>query len=513
MALKPEIAELLSGFEKRMKFIHIVRFILDYKYPDYVRVMFPDKEVLDNLIVAVLVFINDRTLGSEQTCTLSDVERFIEGFAQVLLNCTAIDSHVLAKYIIVQVLQKDGELTEYLQFNSKREVFEHAQVRLVNEEKGSYHLTDDAFDFLYRSKEIESEIDFSVTRFRMKEYMKRNNYGQVLDASRELVSRIRNMKQSMDDFLLRCREDISKITVDQYDIVIGRVRALLDNEYQELAEIQNSAKERAQLLLDAQQSGIGNEESRKHRMALSEIIDNISLTIDEQRSLINRKSSLSASYEQLLHDHFLVSRFERMNFEKDLLSLMRRADDRLGDAAKMLLFSLTKPQFARQFSVENFYAPQTRLNLLQEEDRIDLSEESVGDDLVERRNSRFQQICCDFFAFTSSKDAFSISEFVGSLSVSALFTACEENALPNVLLSLYAMQTLDVAAWHSSEHFAVQPMGEFELSWCMEELPDDMLQMKQIQFMALDKPFCFKVQKDGLERSIKMTDFRVEVEK
>ena len=49
--------------------------------------------------------------------------------------------------------------------------FKKMPVRLVNEEKGSYHLTDDVFDFLYRSKEIESELDYSVTRFKMQEYM------------------------------------------------------------------------------------------------------------------------------------------------------------------------------------------------------------------------------------------------------------------------------------------------------------------------------------------------------
>ena len=46
----------------------------------------------------------------------------------------------------------------------------------------------------------------------------------------------------MEDFLLRCREDISKITVDQYETVVGRIRSLLEDEYKELIEIQAAAK-------------------------------------------------------------------------------------------------------------------------------------------------------------------------------------------------------------------------------------------------------------------------------
>ena len=48
----------------------------------------------------------------------------------------------------------------------------------------------------------------------------------------------------MDDFLLRCREDISKITVDQYETIIQRIRTLLEAEYVELDHIQQTAKDR-----------------------------------------------------------------------------------------------------------------------------------------------------------------------------------------------------------------------------------------------------------------------------
>ena len=49
MALGSDVSELLSGFEKRMKFINIVRCLLDYKYPDNIRAMIPDKKILDNI--------------------------------------------------------------------------------------------------------------------------------------------------------------------------------------------------------------------------------------------------------------------------------------------------------------------------------------------------------------------------------------------------------------------------------------------------------------------------------
>ena len=50
MRLRSELTELLAGFEKRMKFINIVRCLLEYRYPDQIRAMFPDKRILDNIV-------------------------------------------------------------------------------------------------------------------------------------------------------------------------------------------------------------------------------------------------------------------------------------------------------------------------------------------------------------------------------------------------------------------------------------------------------------------------------
>lgn len=512
MALRSELSELLAGFEKRMKFINIVRCLLDYKYPDHIREMIPDKRILDNMIVAVLVFIKDRTLGTEQTCTIADVERFLEDFSVVLPANYNTNPKILARYIIVDVLQNGGVMAEFTTFYSASESFEPMSIRLINEEKGSYHLTDDAFDFLFRSKEIESELDYSVTRFRMKEYMRRDNYEDALDASRELVSRIRNMKVSMDDFLLRCREDISKITVDQYETVVGRIRSLLEDEYKELTEIQAAAKERAKNLEEALQNGVGTEDTQKHRSALKEIIENISLTIDEQRTLINKKASLSESYQALIRDNFVVNRFERLNFERDILSPLRKMDTSLGDAAKFFLFMLTKPEFDKKFSVENFYAPQGKISENEAEEGLDIAgEETDYEKQIEIRNARFRNISCDLFRFMEHKDHFKISDFIDSLRVSELKEYSIENALPSVMLSLFAMQELNIEEWKNGERFTVIPNGEFELAWCLEEIPDEYLQIKQIRFKKINSNFSFSAEQDGYERKIDMTDFEVEV--
>ena len=69
--MKSELEEILSGFEKRMKFINIVRRFLDYSLPDDIKETFDNnREKLNNIIIAVLLYIKEKTLGNNESCNM-----------------------------------------------------------------------------------------------------------------------------------------------------------------------------------------------------------------------------------------------------------------------------------------------------------------------------------------------------------------------------------------------------------------------------------------------------------
>lgn len=510
--MKQENEDLLNGFEERMRFINIVRRILDYKKPAFIQKMFPDTTKLDTLIVAVLLFIKERTLGNDMLCSMDDIERFLEDVGYELTGIEGIDYHKLARHIVITALQNDSEIKEYSVWHSDTKNYKVVAVRLLDEEKGSYRLTDDMFDFLYRSKEIESEIDYSVTRFKMKEYMKRNNYTEALVQSRELVSRIRNMRLSIDNFIQRSRENIAAITVDEYEDILHRIRSLLDDEYKELVDIQKEAGERSEKLKEASDTGLSAEELMKHKIALTNIIENISTTIEEQRGLINQRGRLSDAYKDIIESSFVLSIHERMDFEQDIMKPLRQSEKILYNAAEFLLFPLVVPSLEKLFSLENFYVEQSAIKAEETEIGLDLQGmEADGRNLEKSRNQRFFSGIQELFKYMKNKSTFQVQQFLESLSDDKRSELCEENALPSIFLELYGLHIIDIESWKENHGIIVVPQGEFNLSWCLSELDDDLLWMKKILIVKRDDIYSFDLKTSvGLHR-IEISNLQVEV--
>ena len=344
--------------------------------------------------------------------------------------------------------------------------------------------------------------------------LKRKNYSEALVQSRELVARLRNMSRSLDDFVLRCRENIARITADEYERIVGQFRNLMADEQRELEEIQKNASREADAVRSALDHGADTEEARKNLKALNEISKNLDLTIAEQRSLINAKSSVSESYKQILRDSFAIKSFERMDFHRDIMVKLRRMGDGLGDAALNLLLPLVRPDFEKKFSMENFYASYGTISDSEKDPGLDIGNE---DELIERRNRErnglYMEICSSFFAFLQGKTSFRIRKYIRSLSMDELLKWSRDGLLPNTLMTIYQKRVIDIEQIRNTEGVIVaEPLGELDLLWVMANLPGIYLDMKRIVFTTSDETFKYTVTDGEAGAEIEMTDFLVEVE-
>lgn len=502
-----ETQELLQDFEKRMRFVNIIKYWTQRSKPDEIRkLLHNDDDKTDNLILMVLVFIMDSTLKYGERCTKKDVTAFLRELSDIY-GYSSENAEQLADYIITDVLQSGGKIRLFDTFQSNEKQFrEQSSLILIEQQNGSYVLTNEAYEFLFRTKEIDSELDFSVNRFKLHEFIRRGNYSKALRESRELVSRLRNLKTRMDDFMLRCRISISEVSVDEYEELIKQVNNSFEDENKQLNDIRTLVVTNLQEIADAaiqDKNNIGQTERE-----IREILENIDTVISEQSRVYNQKYLLTERYAKSLDDSFSYLHSGYFDFEKELLAPFRKLKADNVKSVSRLFQPLYIPVFPHLFSLDFFYRKQNSIQKTIEDAGVDIGSEKNIETASELRNKRYTEIIHSLLLYANNCPVFQFTEYLKTLTGETLSLQLQDNALPDIMLKLYAIGEIDVTAWREEQNNIIVPVGEFDLSYCLSELPQELVQMQKIIVSKTDDVFTFNVIGN---RQFTMNNMKVEV--
>lgn len=505
--ISAESKELLQDFEKRMRFVNLIKYWLQRSKPTEIReLLHNDDDKTDNLILMVMVFIMDSTLRYGERCTKQDITAFLRELADVY-GYEPESAKMLTDYIVTDVLQSGGKVRRFDTFDSHDERFrEQGSLILIEQQSGSYVLTNEAYEFLFRTKEIDSELDFSVNRFKLQEFIKRGNYGKALRESRELVSRVRNLKTRMDDFMLRCRTNISEVSIDEYEEIVTQVKDSFEDENKQLSDIRTLVSAKLQAIADSEikkDENIGQTEQE-----IREILENIDTVISEQSRVFNQKFTLSELYADLLDDSFSYLQVGRFDIEQELLLPLQKMHLKDSKDVGKLFAPLYRPSFPHLFGLDFFYARQNAIRESSRDDGIDIASDDTSENAADIRNKRYVDIIRGLLSYSGNKPVFCFSEYLESVPKEQLQDQLKEKSLPDVMLKLYGFGEIDVASWRLSQQDVIVPVGEFDLSYCLSELPEKFVQMDSILIHKLDKVITLS---DDASGSIKMNDFNIEV--
>ena len=505
--ISAESKELLQDFEKRMRFVNLIKYWLQRSKPVEIRKLLNnDDDKTDNLILMVMVFIMDSTLRYGERCTKQDITAFLRELSDVY-GYEPESAVMLTDYIVTDVLQSSGKIRLFNTFNSNDEKFkEQSSLILIEQQNGSYVLTNETYEFLFRTKEIDSELDFSVSRFKLQEFIKRGNYGKALRESRELVSRVRNLKTRMDDFMLRCRTNISDVSIDEYEDIISQVKYSFEDEKKQIREIRILVSAKLQAIADAgidKGSNIGQTE-----FEIREILENIDTVISEQSRVYNQKFTLSDLYKKSLDDSFSYLLTGQFDIEQELLIPLQKMQLQDTKCVGKLFAPLYHPEFPHIFSLDFFYQRQNSIRDNNTDDGIDTRIEENIEIIADIRNKRYVDIIRGLLSYAEIKHTFCFSEYIKTIPEEVLKEQLQEKSLPDVMLRLYGIGEIDIAGWRSGQQDIIVPLGEFDLSYCLSKLPDELVLMQTILVDKLDNIISFS---DDMETSIKMNDFKIEV--
>ena len=481
--------EFLEGFHQRMQLIGVVDALINRRNKK-VELEHPigDKE-FENLIFSVLVFIMEKTLTEEEECTIKTISVFVEHVLEEYYHYPNAKDQALpvTEYIIKTILQFEGKNTYYPVMNYETKEWKDLRIKLLNEKVEDrpqgyvsvYSLTDQGYDFLFRTKEVDNEISFSVEEFKLRELIKRKNYRKALQQSSNLVQMVRQKKRDLEQFIQAARGNIMDLDLTKFDELISSTYKLLQEEYKTLGEIQNMVRRsEGRIREDYEKRGELTEDLRKAQMEMKRIVSNLALARKEQAHLINSREGSYKILKSTLEESFQFSTQRRYDFEKEILKPMERMEEERTKDLWKIFTPLFHVEPYRHLPLSLFYKPQGKLSEEASEDPVGILVEEMKEDVEKERNEKRSEVYLNILKSMVEE----AEKREGTLDFKTLCEALQkdpeefqdltkENLLFITMLKLYEMETLDVKAFRESDKtFLGNPTGEFNVDALLYQL-------------------------------------------
>jgi hypothetical protein len=526
--------DFLDGFEQRMRIVAAVDSVVNRGNRNMEIEKLFNEGQLDNIIFSVLVFIMERTLAEDEECTIDSIAAFV---AQILpaysLSFTSETVYRITEYIIKDILQNGGEARYYPVMSYGRGL-EEIRIRLIDDKLMdgphgyivTYQLTDQGYDLLFRTKEVEQEINFTIEELKLRELIRRKNYKKAIRQSSSLVQMVRQKKNDIGQFIQKIRENIYDVDIREFEELVSSSYTLLQEEYGIMGEIRDMIALSEERLRDEESSrGELDEEMKKARSEITAIRRNINTTINEQKELILDRYSLADIYKETIAESFSLSLARYYDFEQEILAHLERCDESVIPSLWKLLNPLFRPNPERNLNILSLFERQTRLK--QDEENVEgLAVPELDEDAELQRVKQINEANTVFIRsileYASEKGSgFRFGELFAYLKEQDVFDLLIDGDLVfKSMLKLYEMSVIDIKAWKAQhDEVVANATGELDVPYCLyciEAKQPDLYGVERIEIQKPDEclfeeELSFR-QGDALfSRCISISNFLIEV--
>src|SRR5690554_295222 len=497
--------EFLDKFEKRMEWLGVAHSIINRKgKKTEIEELFSENQ-LTGIIISVLLFIMEKTLEQNNECDMAAIESFLSEllFTYYTDGLTQQQIHHIADYIVKSILQNNGVSYTYPVMNYNKNRVEEVTIRLisdkiVNDSNGRkivYMLTNQGYDFLFRLREVDEEIQLTIEQLKLKEYIKRKKFSSAVRQSVELITYVRQKKREIDNFILSIRQNIHSVDIDKYEALIKSTYSMLEEEYETMTEIQNMIYQAEQRIKEEfKENEAFTERLQKARQEVQEIHHNIGVVITEQRDLIINRRSLTDLYMDTIRKSFEFSLEKRYDFEQVIISALESYSGSLDNYLKIVR-SLFQPLYSKILGIPQIYAPQIIIKDEENPDALLIPMEEFDDNREKERiriiSERYVQAIGIFIreALRTGEAALStILEDLKNNQPERYEDLKTQRTIFMPAIKLYDMGTLHITDFfEKSKRVMMTPTEELNVEYCLVKLQDMIPELSHIKEFSIEK--------------------------
>ena len=321
--------EFLKQFPKRMKHVGMYGLLIQnssqkqlWKNYGFLKT---DEQL--NIIFSLLLYIMEQSL-KEENCTLDDIGAYIDNINSTYFykNMSYEDCKKLGDFIVNVILSNEGKAMYFDGFDYEHKAYKIMNISYIanrivyidsDVKRTSYYLTDDGYNLLLSTLEIENNMKLTIHEMIFKMHLEKQSYDKAVDEIKNVFNLLRIQLQKIQEAILRVRRNALNYSVSDYQVLLEENMETIEATKQKFKNYRDTVKKRAKELEDENINVKKLSKEDEDKLNNLKIIETyLNRGIDEHQKILNSHFDLKILYEkelELLAQMSLIQRFSLRN--------------------------------------------------------------------------------------------------------------------------------------------------------------------------------------------------------
>lgn len=501
--------EFLKKFPRRMKNVGLYAVIIQnssqkLSWKQYGFTKF-DEQI--NLLFEVLLYIMEQSL-KEEKCTMDDIATYIDTInVQYLRKDISYEQcHQLGDFIVNTVLSNEGRPMYFGGYDFEKNEYEEMHISYVankivyveNEvRRTSYYLTDDGYNLLLSTLEIEDNMKFNIHEIIFRLHLEKQSYDKAVNDIKNVFNLMRIQFQRVQEAMRQIRRNALSYSVDEYEeVLVGNLNTITDTK-KKFQEYKTVIQERVK---DLEEENINIRKlSKKEQQDLNNlrvIEEYLTRVLDEHQKILNSHFDLKILYTEELERLSQARLIQRFSMRRDLYDKVLKQADTL-ENMDMFLRPLFNRNPEKIYNLNKAFSYEKSVNAGMEKDteeEVDFDEEAFLREKEEKLQKKllvYEKSLQYLLEKASVTGEVSLGQLKDRLDI---YPEEKEIFIPNVdvfkeiMVELIRNRTIDIATLKKErrEYIQEQPDG-FQLNEMILKLVEEQPENNDITSIEVER--------------------------
>ena len=501
--------EFLKKFPRRMKNVGLYAVIIQnssqkLSWKQYGFTKF-DEQI--NLLFEVLLYIMEQSL-KEEKCTMDDIATYIDTInVQYLRKDISYEQcHQLGDFIVNTVLSNEGRPMYFGGYDFEKNEYEEMHISYVankivyveNEvRRTSYYLTDDGYNLLLSTLEIEDNMKFNIHEIIFRLHLEKQSYDKAVNDIKNVFNLMRIQFQRVQEAMRHIRRNALSYSVDEYEeVLVGNLNTITDTK-KKFQEYKTVIQERVK---DLEEENINIRKlSKKEQQDLNNlrvIEEYLTRVLDEHQKILNSHFDLKILYTEELERLSQARLIQRFSMRRDLYDKVLKQADTL-ENMDMFLRPLFNRNPEKIYNLNKAFSYEKSVNAGMEKDteeEVDFDEEAFRREKEEKLQKKllvYEKSLQYLLEKASVTGEVSLGQLKDRLDI---YPEEKEIFIPNVdvfkeiMVELIRNRTIDIATLKKErrEYIQEQPDG-FQLNEMILKLVEEQPENNDITSIEVER--------------------------